>query len=338
MFNYNYLIKYPFSKKAKEYLDSQNIDLLSVDDKLLETTKYFLTVTILEQNHEKEWYKDLKRNYELEAKVHVNMYPLSKIFLSIIDYSPINQSLANYYQTQLRYFLQKAFEENRFDEIESVLEDLVPTIKKDEKYYIDLIDLLSLELGDDYKLQYSNLNNGKIYFTTAKELIDFVSVVLKKRILRTQEINKKEIPKIFLEYADLIKQKYFSDARANISFQAINKPKDNEFPPCFLKLYNDILEKRKLSHIANFHLAVFLSNVGYNYDEILYIYKNLPNFDEKIAGYQIKKIIEKKYSVANCDNLKSNGLCVMDCKVKHPLQLMIKNKIKEDYKKNVKKK
>jgi hypothetical protein len=56
---------------------------------------------------------------------------------------------------------------------------------------------LSLELGDDYKLQYSNLNNGKIYFTTAKELIDFVSVVLKKRILRTQEINKKEIPKYF---------------------------------------------------------------------------------------------------------------------------------------------
>ena len=324
MFNYNYLIKYPFSKKAKEYLDTQNLDLFSVDEKLLEKAKYFLTVTILDQNREREWYKDLKKNYELEAKVYVSIYPLSKIFLSIIDYSPINQSLANYYQAQLRYFLQKAFEEGKYDEIEEILSDLTPNLKKEESYFIDLIDLLSLDLGDDYKLQYSNLNNGKIYFNNSKELIDFVSVVLKKRILRTTEINKKEIPKIFLSYAEDIKKKYFSDAKASISFQSINKPKEEEFPPCFAKLYNDLLARRKLSHIANFHFAVFLSNVGYNYDEILHIYKNLPNFDEKIAGYQIKKIIEKQYSVANCSNLKSNGLCVKDCKVKHPLQLLTK--------------
>ncbi len=67
-----------------------------------------------------------------------------------------------------------------------------------------------------------------------------------------------------------------------------------------------------------------MCGVGYTYEEVLEVYRHLPNFDEKIAGYQIKKILEKKYSVANCETLKSNGLCVKDCKVKHPLQLLKK--------------
>ena len=59
---------------------------------------------------------------------------------------------------------------------------------------------------------------------------------------------------------------------------------------------------------------------------MLDLFKHLPNFDEKIAGYQIQKVIEKKYSVSNCDTLKSNGLCVNDCKTKHPFQLFKPNK------------
>jgi len=108
--------------------------------------------------------------------------------------------------------------------------------------------------------------------------------------------------------------------------QVIDKPEVNSFPPCFLKMYQKLVAGEKLTHSENFNIAVFLFNVGYNYDEILNLFKNLPNFDEKIAGYQIKKIIEKKYSVPNCDTLKSNGLCVKDCKTKHPFQLFKSNK------------
>ena len=75
-------------------------------------------------------------------------------------------------------------------------------------------------------------------------------------------------------------------------------------------------------------MAVFLCAVGYTYEEVLEAYRHLPNFDEKIAGYQIKKILEKKYSVANCETLRSNNLCVKDCGVKHPLQLLKKQESK----------
>ena len=80
------------------------------------------------------------------------------------------------------------------------------------------------------------------------------------------------------------------------------------------------MSSQKLTHIENFVLAVFLANIGYSYNEILDIFKHAPNYDEKIAGYQIKTLMEKKYSVLNCDSMASKGLCVNKCGIKHPLQ------------------
>ena len=202
---------------------------------------------------------------------------------------------------------------------------------KKEQYYVSLIDLLTLDLGEDYKLQYTNLDNGFIFFPNKEQLIDYLAVVLKKRILRQTEINKKELPKSFLEISEVVKKQFISKQKVqdNIDYKFSGKLENTKFPPCFDKLYTDLLAGKKLSHIGNYHLAVFLAGVGYNYEEMIAMYKQAPNFDERIAGYQIKKILEKGYSIANCETLKSNDLCVADCKVKHPLQLLKKEK---DYK------
>jgi len=333
MQDYNYLLKFPFSNKAKEYLSNKRIDLLSVEPALLEKVKKFLLEEINQEYkiQEKYWFNISRIDDEIIASSYVKIYPLSKIILSIIDNTPLLQSFANYYQKRFLYFSKK---ETNPEIINDLATDICPNIQfdsKKEQYYIALIDLLTLDLGEDYKLQYTNLKEGNIFFINKEQLLEFLAVVLKKRILRTTEVNKKELPKVYLEISEDIKKKFQSTQkeREDFDYRFSGKLSNNDFPPCFDKLYNDLLSGKKLSHIGNYHLAVFLAGVGYSYEDIINIYKHAPNFDERIAGYQIKKILEKKYSIANCETLKSNDLCVFDCKVKHPLQLLKRKNLTE---------
>jgi len=333
MLQYNYLIKYPFSKHARDYLKSKDIDLLTIDENLIKKATMFLltTINLSISEKEKQWKMYVSENNEKIANIFVTIYPLSRILLSIVDYNPLYQQFGVHYQKQFKYFLLNSKDESEFEEL---LSDILPEIKyniKENNYYISLIDYLKYELGDEYKLQYINLKNGVIYFEK-KEIIDLLSVILKKKILNNINLPKKDIPKMFLEYGNYIKNKIIKENTFNV--KSITKINVHEFPPCFENMYNKLLGGQKLSHIENFTLAVFLSNIGYSFDEILSSYKHLPNYDEKIASYQIKALMEKKYSVPNCDTLKGNGLCVAECNVKHPFQLIQKasNKKKDNLK------
>ncbi len=328
MLQYNYLIKYPFSKKARDYLKAKDIDLLNIDENLIKKAVLFLlnTINLSISEKEKQWKMYLSENDEKIANIYVTIYPLSRILLSIVDYNPLYQQFGVHYQKQFKYFIINSKDESEFEEL---LEDIVPEIKYNEKennYFIYLMDYLKYELGDEYKLQYINLKNGIIYFEKG-EIIDLLSVILKKKILNNINLPKAEIPKLFLEYGGYIKEKILKENTYNIKI--ISKINVGEFPPCFANMYNKIMSSQKLSHIENFTLAVFLANIGYTYEEILSVYKHLPNFDEKIASYQIKALMEKKYAVPNCDTLKGNGLCVAECNVKHPFQLINKSQNKK---------
>jgi DNA primase large subunit len=333
---YNYFIRYPFSKKAQDFLKEQDIDLFSVSEDIIKKATYFLLKTINLKFSDKEiqWRNYQKLDDKRIALLFVKLYPVSKILLNIVDYHPLYTKFASYYQEQLMFYIKHPFDKEEFDNIQK---DLCNELKYDqnrESYYISLLDYLSYDLGEDHKLQYAKLEEGNIYFSRL-ELIDFLCVVLKKRILKNIDMEKKQFPKLFLEYGEALKGKILKENTYVINI--INKPKLNEWPLCFKKIYEKLISRQKLSHIENFNLAVFLFNIGYTYEEILNDFKNLPNFDEKIAGYQIKKIMEKEYSVPNCFTLKSNGLCVNDCNVKHPFQLFKSNKQSNKKKVNYKK-
>jgi DNA primase large subunit len=337
---YNYIIRYPFSNKAKEFLKANNIDLLEIDEDILKKATIFLLKSIDQPQSQKEKQWSSYRNIEdlRLAKLFVKIYPISKILLKLVESVPLIQSFANYYQLQTRYFLNNRKEDT---ELEDLKDELCPEIKilDDDQYYINLIDLLSLNLGDDFDIVYSNLEEGKIKLKK-NELINLLSIIVKKKIIRSIDsstINTKNIPSMFLEYSKYIKNKTTTKLTDKFSNTKINKPDIERYPPCFKVLYTKLINGNQLGHLANYHLCVFLANIGYSYNEILEIYKNAPNYDKKIASYQIRKIIEKKYSVANCQTLKSNGLCVKDCKVAHPLQLLENKKNNKNDKYNKKK-
>ncbi len=79
-----------------------------------------------------------------------------------------------------------------------------------------------------------------------------------------------------------------------------------------------------ISHNSMFILGTFFIGLGLPVDEILKILSKFPKFDEEKSRYHIEFLAGEKstikYSCPSCAKIKSYGLCVNDCKVKHPLQ------------------
>jgi len=85
-------------------------------------------------------------------------------------------------------------------------------------------------------------------------------------------------------------------------------------PPCISSLITRLKNGENLSHHERFTVAAFLANIGLDTEEILEFFKNTPDFNEKIARYQIEHISgqrgsRKKYLPYRCDNMKSLNMC-----------------------------
>ncbi len=117
------------------------------------------------------------------------------------------------------------------------------------------------------------------------------------------------------------------------------------FPPCIKKLINRLTNGENLGHHERFTIAAFLARIGMDVDSILELFKHAPDFNEKIARYQIEHIAglrgsRKKYLPYNCDTMKSYGLCPIDgyCSGgKNPLTVYKKNLWRKINNKRVKK-
>lgn len=86
------------------------------------------------------------------------------------------------------------------------------------------------------------------------------------------------------------------------------------FPPCIKKIVDLINTGGNPSHLERFNLAAFLGYIGLDVDDIIEYFRKTPDFNEKIARYQVEHILgirgsRKKYKPYNCENLKASNVC-----------------------------
>lgn len=86
------------------------------------------------------------------------------------------------------------------------------------------------------------------------------------------------------------------------------------FPPCIKILLDRLNSGENLGHHERFATAAFLARIGMNVDSMLEFFKNAPDFNEKIARYQLEHIAglrgsRKKYLPYNCETMKTLNLC-----------------------------
>ena len=164
----------------------------------------------------------------------------------------------------------------------------------------------------EWKLVNRRVADGFVYLT-AHETVRLIRTELGEYInSRIQSISITSIPEIFRERVkDLISlSKRFSDATIVSS----------DYPPC-VKHATEVLERgENLPHSGRFFLATYLLAKGQTVDQIAPLFKNAPDYNERITRYQLEHIAGSagkgtKYQCPSCDKLRSENLCfaIPDC-------------------------
>jgi DNA primase large subunit len=101
-----------------------------------------------------------------------------------------------------------------------------------------------------------------------------------------------------------------------------------EYPPCIKHAIEVLSKGENLPHSGRFMLATYLLNKGQTIEDIAPLFKNAPDYNEKVTLYQLKHLAGNfgsgtKYSCPSCDKLKSENLCyaIPECdNIINPLQ------------------
>jgi DNA primase large subunit len=87
-----------------------------------------------------------------------------------------------------------------------------------------------------------------------------------------------------------------------------------DYPPCVKHALEVMGRGENLPHSARVLLATYMLAIGKPVDEIVMMYENAPDFNEKITRYQVEHLAgmkgsRTKYSVPSCDKLRNENLC-----------------------------
>jgi len=101
----------------------------------------------------------------------------------------------------------------------------------------------------------------------------------------------------------------------------------HEDPPCMKAIMEALKRGENLPHAARFAITTYLLKRGWDVEQIVDLFRNAPDFNEKITRYQVQHIAgraggRKEYNVPNCETMRQWGLCVANCGVKNPLQYL----------------
>jgi len=192
------------------------------------------------------------------------------------------------------------------------------------EYIINVKDyvMLSSSLKSDYwRLVNRIVDNGFIYLKRS-EIIRLARDKIRQELYkRIRESSLPNIPSQLQYLVDIIKNRPLP----RILFEGT---KITGNPPCVAHAVSKVESNENLAHYERFFLTSFLLKTGKNVKEVLTFFSASPDFNEKIARYQIEHIAglrggRKAYNVPDCKTLFSQSLCFKDetCdNISHPLQ------------------
>ncbi|ADM26883.1 DNA primase, large subunit [Ignisphaera aggregans DSM 17230] len=154
-----------------------------------------------------------------------------------------------------------------------------------------------------------------------------LSEILLKIVNSIRETNKVSLDVSRIDGKDIgVPRTDLSSVLGNIKSvdELVNVSKEI-FPPCINSLLESLLRGENLSHHQRFALATFLINIGLDIEVILQLFRYSPDFNEKIARYQIEHLAglrgsKRKYLTYNCGTMRVLGMCRAECGIKNPLQ------------------
>ncbi len=171
----------------------------------------------------------------------------------------------------------------------------------------------------EWELVNRRVHNGYVYLSS-HEVVRLIRKEIETFIrTRIQSMGVSEMYPIFENYVKELSE-----------WNNLHQPtfvSSSEYPPC-IKHAIDILEKgENLPHSGRFMLATYLLGRDQSVSDIAPLFKNAPDYNEKITLYQLNNLSGQgsgtKYKCPSCDKVRSNDLCfaISECdNIINPLQ------------------
>jgi len=195
--------------------------------------------------------------------------------------------------------------------------------KKNNLFKMNISDYLQRATQfneEEWKLINRAVDNGYVYLDGDETVRLIRSEIYKLMYNKIKNMNITKIPEQIKTHAMLIKNKLTPPIKYQRHI--------TEFPPCIKKALELLNKSENLPHSARFMLATYMLSSGKSVDEVVLLFQNAPDFNEKITRYQVdhlagKKGSQTKYSVPACSKLVNENLCyaTIDCKgITNPIQ------------------
>jgi len=342
------LAKYPFLNEASNYVKDTHFDLQEFDRSEMD---FILTRSFKKID---DFVKKGETQYVLnKSEVEILTFLASLLIVKSTFNDVIIKKFALLESMRFeRYLVDDLKNSFKDEEQKMVLLKIFKEVFKidvycetivNEYYKIKIIDYIRQSIlfhEEEWKLINRVVKNGYVYLNVNEivrlfrnELSLVIIDKIKNMKIATFPDKVSIKSKILLSYWNSIHKK-----TSNSGFIY----KKNIIPPCIEHLYLSIDNGDNLPHSARLLMATFLIFSGKNVDEIVEIFKKLPDFNERITRYQLEHLSgrkggSKKYFVPSCEKIKLENLCYEKpiCKgIINPIQLLKrsseeKTKIKE---------
>ena len=229
-------------------------------------------------------------------------------------------------ENHLEKDLGKASDKSKVDLAIRIIYDLfnIEVTKENDFFTISVSDYLkhSIDFHErEWKLINRHVENGRVLLTPDK------TVRLIRKELSTYIISKitnAPTPPMISGLENIVGELTLIGKDLTPSYTVTT----GEHPPC-IKHAIEILEKgENLPHSGRFMLATFLLSKGQSVQQIAPLFKNAPDYNERVTLYQLNHLdgtsgSGTQYSCPSCEKLKTQSLCfaTSECdNIVNPLQ------------------
>jgi len=328
------LAKYPFLPEAREYLSAYGFTLDQLTDPayrpILERAVARVVRAIEGGEAAEPW--------EVEDRVaELASFPLAVILVA----SAGDRFLARRFALAEAVVAQRLLQAEDDDFVLDVARRVFGIdVRREERVVGGVQYRFSMGLADylrsaskfndpSWKLVNRVVDAGRVMLE-ARELVRLLRDRVEERVMRLVEEAGRErlkLPQQLLQEVERIKAMIPRRSVEEASIKATAKPE--AWPPCMKEIYRRLTSGESVSHFANFAIASFLLNAGVKPEEVVSIYSQRSDFNERIARYQVEHIAgmrgsRTRYTPPSCEKMRTNGLCIEDGRlcgpVKNPLQ------------------
>ncbi len=335
------LARYPFLREALSYVTKYDFRLEDLDNSefhhLVKKAERKIEQYVF--NGKLEYQIDYNKTHEIIVQEEVIIFLISLLIIKAISIDAVTKKFALMESMRFEKYLIEDLDISNQDDktikfiLYKIFEDLFKTkidleVNIYNFYKIKINDYLDHPIAfheREWNLVNRTVNSGYVYLDGSEIVRLFRNELNLLIIERIKKMTPERIPYLISAISHSMRvnwEKLYPPLRIN--------PHNAVTPPCIQHIYDQIDKGENLPHPARVLLGTFLIYSNKSIEEMLELFKRLPDYNEQITRYQLEHLAgkrgnPKKYYVPSCEKIKLSNLCFETkiCRgINNPIQLV----------------